>query len=215
MSKHAYIFDMDGVLCDSESLLAEAAIQVMREQYGVSMQPSDFVPHMGSGPERYLRGSTAFYGVPIEFPADMDRVYDRYADLAETRLQPISGVHAFITSTRDKGLRTALATSAFPFKVEVNLKIAGLSRDAFAALVTGADVERRKPYPDIFLAAAQKLNVDPAACVVFEDAVNGVLAAKAAGMYCVGITSTFDAASLMEVGADECWPHFVNQQVKE
>lgn len=211
MSPQAYIFDMDGVLCDSEALLATAAIQVMGERYGVAMQVSDFAPHIGGGPERYLRGSTAAYGVEIEFPGDMDRVYNRYAELAEGQLLPIKGAKAFWEAARQRGLRTALATSAFPFKVQVNIKAIGLSLDAFAAVVTGADVERRKPHPDIFLAAARHLNVEPAACVVFEDAVNGVQAAKAAGMYCVAITSTFTDTALLAAGADECWPDFENR----
>jgi beta-phosphoglucomutase len=211
MSLQAYIFDMDGVLCDSEALLATAAIEVMQKQYGVTMQVGDFAPHIGGGPERYLRGSTAAYGVTIEFPGDIDRVYSRYAELAEEQLRPIKGAKAFWAAARQRGLRTALATSAFPYKVQVNIKAIGLNLDAFAAVVTGADVERRKPHPDIFLAAARLLNVDPSACAVFEDAENGVRAAKAAGMYCVGITSTFTGTALLASGADECWPDFENR----
>ena len=68
--------------------------------------------------------------------------------------------------------------------------------------MTGEDVFRRKPHPDIFLKAAGRLNVPPQACCVIEDAVNGVEAAKAAGMRCVAVTTSFPAQSLAGVGAD-------------
>ena len=69
-------------------------------------------------------------------------------------------------------------------------------------MVTGEDVSRRKPHPDIFLEAARRLDVPPEACCVIEDAVNGVEAAKAAGMRCVAVTTSFPAEALAAAGAD-------------
>jgi beta-phosphoglucomutase-like phosphatase (HAD superfamily) len=90
----------------------------------------------------------------------------------------------------------ALASSADWVKINANLYKIGLPPEGWDAIVTGEDVTARKPAPDIFLKAASKLCVAPAACVVIEDAVNGVQAAKAAGMRCIAVAQTFPAERL-------------------
>ena len=80
----------------------------------------------------------------------------------------------------------------------------------FDALVNGLDIEHKKPAPDIFLLAAKRLGLDPTECVVFEDAINGVQAAKAAGAQCIGITSSFTGLELKKVGADSTFAGFEN-----
>jgi beta-phosphoglucomutase-like phosphatase (HAD superfamily) len=70
--------------------------------------------------------------------------------------------------------------------------------------VTGSEVERKKPFPDIYLKAASKLGVDPRRCLVVEDAVNGIIAGRAAGARCLGVTTSFPEAKLREVGAGWC-----------
>ncbi len=96
----------------------------------------------------------------------------------------------------DAGLRVAVASSADKIKVSANLEKAGLPLPGWGAVITGEDVANKKPAPDIFLAAAARLGVSPEACVVVEDAVNGVQAAKAAGMRCVAVAQTFPAEQL-------------------
>ena len=87
-------------------------------------------------------------------------------------------------------------------KVEANLtQCSEVPLDRFAAIVTGEDVLRRKPFPDIFLEAARRLNVPPEACCVIEDAVHGVEAAKTAGMRCVAVTTSFPAESSRRRGS--------------
>jgi beta-phosphoglucomutase-like phosphatase (HAD superfamily) len=83
-----------------------------------------------------------------------------------------------------------------------NLQEIGIPLDAFDAVITGDDVERKKPDPQIFLLAAQRLGLSPAECLVVEDAPNGVRAARAAGCRCLGILSSFAAEALVEAGAD-------------
>ena len=96
-----------------------------------------------------------------------------------------------------------MASSADRVKVEANLtQVLQVPLDRFGAIVTGEDVVRRKPHPEIFLEAARRLGVPPAECCVIEDAVNGVEAAKAAGMRCVAVATSFPAESLAAVGAD-------------
>ena len=87
-------------------------------------------------------------------------------------------------------------------KVECNLRCIGADPSVFAALITGSDVKNKKPAPDIFLLAAEKAGVDTSSIVVFEDAISGVMAAKAAGCVCIAVTTSFPADKLYQAGAD-------------
>jgi beta-phosphoglucomutase-like phosphatase (HAD superfamily) len=95
-------------------------------------------------------------------------------------------------------LLIAVASSADEVKVRANLQKIGLPVEVWNAVIWGEDVKKKKPAPDIFLFAAKKLGVDPANCVVVEDAVNGIQAAKAAGMRCVAVATSFPSEKLGE-----------------
>jgi beta-phosphoglucomutase-like phosphatase (HAD superfamily) len=99
-----------------------------------------------------------------------------------------------------------VASSADRIKVEANLAATGIPRVWFADVVVGDDVSRKKPAPDIYLAAAARLGRLPAGCCVVEDALNGVTAAKAAGMRCVAVASSFAGERLAVAGADVVRP---------
>ena len=196
------IFDMDGVLCDSEPLIAEAAGLMFREKYSVPATAADFHPFIGTGEDRFLGGVAEKYGVKLEPGVDKDRTYEIYLQLIPGRLQPLPGAHEFVAAARARGLKLALATSADRVKLHGNLTAINLPESRFDAAVTGGDVQRKKPFPDIFLLAAQKIGVAPADCLVVEDAPSGLQAGKAAGCRCLGLTSTFDEAKLCTAGAD-------------
>ncbi len=203
-----YIFDMDGVLCDSESFIAEAAIRMFHERYGTAVKEEDFVPFVGTGEDRYLGGVAAKYGITLEMPKDKNETYRLYADCIRGKLNPLPGVKAFIEKAKNTGLKLAIATSADEVKLHVNLREMELDESWFDALVNGLDIEHKKPAPDIFIEAAKRLGLSPSECVVFEDAINGVQAAKAAGARCIGITSSFSEQDLMTAGADSTSPGF-------
>ncbi len=204
----AYIFDMDGVLCDSEEFIAEAACLMFQRVYQTEVQPSDFVPFIGTGEERFIGGVAQKYGVTLTMPRDKEMTYQLYAECVQGRLLPVAGVVEFIRTAADQGIKLAVATSADRFKMDVNLQAIGLEAGIFDALITGSDIKRKKPAPDIFLKAAEQMGVAPDECIVFEDALSGVQAAKAAGCRCVGVTTSFSDAALKEVGADETIPDF-------
>ena len=203
-----YIFDMDGVLCDSEAFIAEAAIRMFKDRYNTDVTAADFQPFVGTGEDRYLSGVAEKYGIVLRLPEDKVETYRHYGQCVAGRLEPLPGVREFIANAAEKGILLAVATSADEGKMETNLREIGLQKSLFAALVTGTDIERKKPAPDIFLEAARRLGLSPTECVVFEDAVSGVEAAKAAGAQCVGITSFFSAEVLLEAGADRTAPNF-------
>jgi HAD superfamily hydrolase (TIGR01509 family) len=193
----AVIFDMDGVLVDSEPLINAAAI-AMFEEKGLIVQPDDFLPFVGAGEDRYIGGVAEQYGFPLDVSAAKKRTYAIYLDLVPSLLEAFPGVQDLIQECRNAGLLLAVASSADSIKVHANLEKIGLPVQFWDTVVIGEAVLNKKPAPDIFLTAAEKLGVTPAECVVVEDAVNGLQAANAAGMRCVAVATTFPVAQLME-----------------
>lgn len=193
----AVIFDMDGVLTDSEPLINAAAIAMFQEK-GLVAQPEDFLPFVGAGEDRYIGGVAEKYQFPLDLPAAKQRTYEIYLSLVPSRLEAFPGVHQLFQTCRGTGMRLAIASSADRIKVLANLEKIELPAKMWDAVVTAEHVEHKKPMPDIFLSAAQILGVAPAACVVIEDAVNGIQAAKAAGMRCIAVAQTFPPERLQE-----------------
>jgi len=189
------IFDMDGVLTDSEPLINAAAIAMFKE-HGLTVQPEDFLPFVGTGEDRYIGGVAEKYQLPLDLPSAKRRTYEIYLELVPKKLRAFPGAQQIVNSCRDHGMRVAVASSADRIKVEANLTQIGLPIAIWDAVVTGEEVTAKKPAPDIFLMASRKMNLRPAECVVIEDAVNGVQAAKAAGMRCIAVAQTFPADRL-------------------
>jgi HAD superfamily hydrolase (TIGR01509 family) len=196
------ILDMDGVLVDSEPFICEAAMKMFEQTYRRAVRKEDFVPFVGAGEDRFIGGVAEKYGITLTLPRDKERTYAIYLDLIKGALHPLPGAGEFVRAGRLRGYKLALATSADRVKMLGNLSEIGIPLDAFDAVITGDDVERKKPDPQIFLLAAQRLGLRPAECLVVEDAPNGVRAARAAGCRCLGILSSFAAEALVEAGAD-------------
>ena len=196
---YGVIFDMDGVLVDSEPFIARAGC-LMFAELGLTVRPEDFVPFVGAGEDRYLGGVAEKYRFPIDITSAKRRTYEIYLNIIKGRLAPLPGVHTFLDACRRVGKQTALATSADLVKAEGNLREIGLPLSTFDAVVTGLDVVNKKPHPEIFVTAARRLELDPQDCLVIEDAVNGVAAAKGSGARCLALTTSFTCEQL--VGAD-------------
>lgn len=193
----AVIYDMDGVLVNSEPLINAAAIAMYKEK-GLIVQPADFLPFVGAGEDRYIGGVAETYHFPLDLAAAKQRTYEIYLDLVPARLEVFPGAYELVRACHDAGLRVAVASSSDQIKVRANLHKLGLPLTFWDTVVTGEQVKHKKPAPDIFLSAAQNLNIKPAECVVVEDAVNGIQAAKAAGMRCVAVATTFPRERLQE-----------------
>jgi len=193
----AVLFDMDGVLVDSEAFICQSGINMFAEK-GYPVSAEDFLPFTGMGENRYLGGVAEKHKIPFNLEKDKARTYEIYADLVRGKLSPLDGVHDFIAKCRKQGLKMAVASSADPVKVNINLEEIGLKREQFQAVVTGLDIEHKKPAPDIFLEAAKLLGVDPGLCLVVEDAISGVSAGKAAGARVLALTTAFSADKLSE-----------------
>ena len=186
----AVIFDMDGVLTDSEPLICAAAVAMFKEK-GITVQPEDFLPFVGTGENRYIGGVAEKYGARLDIQSAKKRTYEFYLDMVPNQLHAFPGAVAFVQACRANGLRTSVASSADWIKVEANLNTIGLPPHTWDAVVTAEDVPHKKPAPDIFLVAVRKLGLSPHQCVVVEDAVNGIQAAQAAAIPCVAVAQSF------------------------
>jgi beta-phosphoglucomutase len=167
------LFDMDGVLVDSEQFICKAAIMMFRE-LGVKVIPEDFSPFVGMGENRYLGGVAEKYGIRINIEKVKARTYELYGLIVRGKLEALPGAHEFIDVCRNLGLKLALVTSADRVKMEINLNEINLSGDTFQSIITGLDVENKKPFPDIYIKAAGSIGLEPQECLVVEDAVSGV-----------------------------------------
>jgi HAD superfamily hydrolase (TIGR01509 family) len=179
-SIRALIFDMDGLLVDSEPV-AERAMSDFLRRHGHELRPELIGQLLGRRAAEGVALVVETYGLP----GDLDeyvRLFDelRLAALYGN-LRPMPGAAELIAYARESGLRIALATSNLRPHTDVTLAEAALA-GLFDAEVTGDEVARGKPAPDIFLLAAERLGVEPVACLVLEDAPAGVQAAAAAGM---------------------------------
>jgi len=191
---------MDGVLVDSEPVILAAAIRGLRD-FGVIARPEDFIPFIGAGEIKFIGGVAEKYGVAYQ-PVMKDRVYEIYLQIVEQTLGLYPGTPERLRQLTDAGLQLALASSADRIKVDANLRVAGIPADWFAVLLSAEDVQRKKPHPEIYTTAAARLSLPPEQCIVVEDALNGIRAAKAAGMRCYALTTTFTPAELKKEGPD-------------
>jgi len=207
---HGIIFDMDGVLCDSEPFICKAARQMFRERHLLTVQAADFAPFVGTGEDRFLGGPAEKYGCRINLPADKDRTYAIYLEIIKGQLKPLAGAKDFIAKCRAKKIKLAVATSADKIKMNGNLLEIGIPPESFDALVCGNEAVHKKPNPEIFLLAAGKLRLPAENCLVIEDAPNGLKAAKSAGMRALGLTTSFKEDVLKSAGADWTAPDLAN-----
>lgn len=194
------LFDCDGVLVDSEPALAEISAIALHD-FGAAAIPEDFKPYIGMGEDMYLGEVTAKYDVVFD-DTIKHHVYEKYSELASKFVKPFPGMRDMLIRLKSAGCRIAVASSAEQIKVTTNLELLELPAAFFDAVITGSDIERKKPFPDIYLLAASRCGISPDRCFVVEDAVSGVQAAKAAGMTCIGFTSSHTAEELREAGAD-------------
>jgi HAD superfamily hydrolase (TIGR01509 family) len=184
----AVIFDMDGVIVDSEPYSMQALIDILR-QHGVEPTADELRRSYGRRVRDDFVDYFSRYGVTTDVHIAIAQKQARYYHLAAGHLQPFPGVMALIQRLRDRGYRLALASSGDRVKVAFGMQALELN-GTFEAIVSGDDVTHRKPAPEIYLTAAQRLGIAPTECLAIEDAPAGVEAAKRAGMCCIAVTNS-------------------------
>ena len=181
MGKKAVIFDMDGVIFDTEKVYLDIWTEVF-ENYGYKMTKELYVTVMGTGRKNVIKTFLENFGddLPIE------KMYEEKDNQLFYRIEnqgiPLKeGVKELFSMLKEKNYKIALATSAKRERVEKQIKDKWL-KESFDAIVCGDDVEKGKPSPDIFLKAAKKIDVEPENCFVVEDSPAGIKAAFSGGM---------------------------------
>jgi cytidine deaminase len=200
MQPWALIFDVDGVIAATEALNARASALMFAELYGVTVQPEDFYPFIGTGDERYVEGVAEQYGVNIDTEAAVNRRAENFFRLLRSEPLPAApGVLELVAQARASGhVQLAIATSGRQEKQFPVIAGTGLQLEWFGAVLTGDEVTRKKPDPQIYRLAGERLALPPHRCVVVEDAPVGVTAAKAAGMWCLAVTNSAPREALSE-----------------
>ncbi len=195
------IFDHDGVLVDSLEHHQQAWIelgirtglpvtaQFIHETFGMA-NPSIF---------RKLLGDSITPSQIAEYTALKETCY---RDLARGKISLMDGVRDLLDRLTAAGFTLAIGTSGVLANSQLTIDETGLA-GRFAAIASAEDFTHGKPDPEVFLVAARKAGIEPRHAVVFEDAVYGIQAAKAAGMWAVGVTTTSPAQDLFDAGADQ------------
>lgn len=209
MKYKAILFDMDGVLIESEFLMRSSAIQALAD-FGIQAKHEDFFEFTGMGEDKFVGGVAEKHG--HEYVTAMkDLAYDYYGQRVKAEANFPEGVKEMLQELHSRGIVLAVCSAADLRKVRYNIQAIGVDESLFTALVTGSDVERKKPFPDIYLEGARRVGIDPKDCLVVEDAISGIQAAHAAGMDAVGVPTTFSKEELKE----KVNPEYVLNVIKE
>jgi beta-phosphoglucomutase len=199
MTQFAVIFDMDGVLVDSYHAHFESWKRLYGE-LGIEYSEEKFASDFGRTSRDILRRTMGDDLREEQVVAWDDRKEAIYRELLQENFPAMDGAQELLDSLAADGFRLAIGSSGPP--ANVALAVEKLAAGAkFGAMVTGADVTRGKPDPQVFLIAAERLEVPPAQCAVVEDALHGVTAAKRAGMTAIGLTGTLHRDELSDSDA--------------
>lgn len=179
------IFDMDGVLIDSEYTYLESKTKILNDA-GYNKDISYQYQFMGTTYDYMWRTMKEELGLPLEVSDYINDMNQRRKEMIERDgVKPIKGVQKFISDLHAAGFKMAVASSSPKADIEFAMESLDL-KQYFEYLVSGEEVENSKPAPDVFLYAASLLDVKPENCIAFEDTKNGSLSASYAGMYTIG-----------------------------
>ncbi len=192
----AVIWDMDGVIADTAPYHLKAWQEVFQKR-GVEFTEEDFRHTFGQRNDTIIR-NTLGEETPQSEIDDIAREKERnFRKVVRQNIKPLPGAIKLIKLLKEREFKMALASSAPIENIRLLTKGLGINK-WFQSIICDKDVTEGKPSPQGFLLAAQRLGVEPKNCIVIEDAVAGITAAKRAGMHCLAITNTHPRMSLME-----------------
>lgn len=183
----AVIFDMDGVISDTQVIHAKTESELLKN-YGIEMYPDEITRrYAGVADEKMFQ--EIFANAHQKMPALTQLVERKWRimdELVRGNVKEIRGTREFIGSLQSYGLPLAVGSASRIAFIELVLKELDL-RQRFDVITSAEEVEKGKPEPDLFLLAAKRLSIAPASCLVIEDGISGMIAARRAGMQCIGL----------------------------
>lgn len=196
------LFDMDGVLIDSEPTHEKAIIALSRE-LGDELTDHETIQSFKGAPEKFMakRLMEIYPEQTRTSPELIARKVELYAALFAEHVTLIPQAIDFLKASRAAGRLHGLTTSASRATQRLSFETFGFGQ-YFDTIITGEDITKGKPDPEPFLLTAEKLGLDPAECIVIEDSINGVRSGHAAGCTVIALTTTFPREALFEAGAD-------------
>jgi len=192
------IFDVDGVLADTEAISAQACSDAFRKLYDYEIPLAEHRAFIGSTPQHHVEGLARRHGLRINTEKTVQAHLDSFlARMAEAGDISYPGTRELIDAVSHyPEWRLGLGTGSGRVRSEATIAKVDVDPSRFSAWITGDDVEFAKPDPEIYLRAASKLELFPRQCIVIEDSVAGLAAAKAASMHCIAVTNTFPGEAL-------------------
>lgn len=185
------VFDMDGLMVDTEPLQFAAFRRHLWDDYGLELSPEDVHAMVGHRIDENWRYLKELYPV---ITGDIETLVQRrdaiYRPILEAEAAPLPGVVELIARLHGAGYRVGLASSSPYWQINTVLDRLG-ARPYFGAMASGEEVTESKPHPAIYLLIAQRLELSPQACLALEDSAPGVAAAKAASMRCIAVPNAY------------------------
>lgn len=178
----AVIFDMDGVLVDTEPLADVHFSKFLKDEFSVEVAPEFFQRFRGSTSKHFWETNIKEFNLNTTYEEVSKIARPRYLEfLKKSNITAIPGITKLINQLLKVNIKIAVASSASHNRIKTILEIIKLS-DKFEVIISADHIKNSKPHPEIYLIAAKTLGVDPKDCIAIEDATNGVKSAKAAGM---------------------------------
>lgn len=184
MELNTVIFDMDGLLIDSEPLWGKAA-EAYFDEHNIRLTKQQYALTTGMRTKEFLQYWFTHFGLPGEALAEAEqRIVQHVVELVKKQGEPMPGATYIVDFFRSRGFRTGLATSSGPALIDVVINKLGI-RHQLEAIASAEGLPYGKPHPQVYLDCAGKLDSNPRQCICFEDSFNGMIAAKSAGMKCI------------------------------
>jgi beta-phosphoglucomutase family hydrolase len=200
------IFDLDGTLTLTQQFHADALREVFLNDYGINFTQAEDQEKYSGRPSSYTCEQVLKEHGRNPSPEEIEKcttkkkeIYNRI--LAEREIVLVAGAKDFLDATTKKGLKMIVATGNKSEFTKIILQRAGIAKYFDDNIASQSDVKNSKPAPDVFLLAAEKMNLKPEECVVFEDSLNGIQAAVAAHIPCVALTTAEKKEALLKAGA--------------